>query len=185
MSENKPNVVKAAIDAAHAERERIQDQASTVVDDVKEMAATVLERLRAKKQEKREKHLRLLPGIAALAILFVLSLPFPSLADDTDGALIDGGSIVTSTDGGSTVVAQLREAQGWTMATRCEGVQATRYVLCTTSSCSAAVDSQMLDYDVTMDIGVNRQTPYSTPKKYIALRTDDGGVPRCLVHVNR
>ena len=37
MSEKKPNVVKAAIDAAHAERERIQGQTSTVVDDVTEM----------------------------------------------------------------------------------------------------------------------------------------------------
>lgn len=128
---------------------------------------------------------RLLPVLASLATLLVLSLPFPSRADDTDGALVDGGSIVTSTDGGSTAVAQLREFNGWTMATRCEGVQSTRYVLCTTSTCAAGIDSQALDYDVTMDIGVNRATPYGTPKKYIALRTDDGGVPRCLVHINR
>lgn len=120
-----------------------------------------------------------------IAFAIALALPSLSLADDTEGALADGGSIVTSTDGGSTAVAPLRDYANWIMATRCEGAQSTRYVLCATSSCAAAADSQMLDYDITQDLGVNINRPNSPQKKYIALRTDDGGVPRCLVHVNR
>jgi len=107
-----------------------------------------------------------------------------AFADDSDGALIDGGALVTSTDGGSTVVAQLRPGLNWTMATRCEGAQSTRYKLCATSSCAATSISQTLDYDVTQDIGVNRQAG-ATAKNYIALRTDDAGIPRCLVNINR
>ncbi len=128
----------------------------------------------------------------ALAVLAALALvtavhSAPAFADDSDGALYDGGAIVTSTDGGSTVVARLRPGalgSGYTMATRCEGAQSTRYTLCATSSCAAAAGSQLLDYDVTQDIGVNRPGT-DTAKQYIALRTDDAGVPRCLVHVNR
>lgn len=108
----------------------------------------------------------------------------PVYADDTDGALVDGGSIITSTDGGRSVTAELRTAGNWTLALRCEGAQSTRYRLCTTSSCTAAAGDQLLDYDVTQDIGVNRVLSSAT-KKYIGLRTDDAGIPYCLGHHSR
>lgn len=121
-------------------------------------------------------------AVAALVVFGVLSIP-AARADDSEGALIDAGSIVTSTDGGREAVAPLRGwSVTWIMSTRCEGAQSTRYVLCATSACAADVNSQLLDYDVTMDIPVNRS---GSTKTYIALRTDDGGIPYCLVHVNR
>lgn len=125
-------------------------------------------------------------SVFAIAVAVVACLAaVPSFADDSEGALSDGGSIVTSTDGGRNAVAQLRAGQNWTMATRCEGAQSTRYTLCTSSSCTASASSQLLDYDITQDIGVNRPPFAASPKTHIALYTDDGGVPRCLVHINR
>lgn len=122
---------------------------------------------------------------AVTVISFIIVSAFSKLAfaDDTEGALIDGGSIVTSTDGGREAVAQLLGwGVPWTMSTRPEGAQSTRYVLCPTSTCAADVNSQLLDYDVTQDIPVNRS---GVTKTYIALRTDDGGIPKVLIHVNR
>lgn len=127
---------------------------------------------------------RTLAVLAVAALLAVGLHALPSFADDTDGALVDGGSIITSTDGGRSVALELRTAGNWTLALRCEGAQSSRYRLCATSSCTAAAGDQLLDYDVTQDIGVNRVLSQTT-KKWIALRTDDAGVPYCLGHVSR
>lgn len=117
-------------------------------------------------------------------IMFLVSIPTQiAFADDSDGALADGGSIVTSTDGGREAVAPfLGWSVAWTASVRCEGQQSTRYVMCTSSTCAATANSQLLDYDVTQDIPVNRSGPTKT---YVALRTDDGGIPLCQFHVNR
>lgn len=55
MTEKKINAVQAALDAAHAAGESIQEQTASAVANMSKMADTVLERLRAKKQEKDKK----------------------------------------------------------------------------------------------------------------------------------
>lgn len=116
---------------------------------------------------------------AVLAALFAVLLLAEARADD-DPALPDGGSIVTTTDGGSTVTVDLGARGAWTMALRCEGAQSTRYRLCASSSCPVTAHNQLLDLDQTQDFPIN-QTPGVALKRYLTLRTDDGGVPFCKV----
>lgn len=125
---------------------------------------------------------RLAALLVALAAAVTFS-PHAALGDD-EPIFTDGGSLVTTTDGGSSVTADLGVAalSSFTMAIRCEG-QAARYHLCATSTCTATTANQLLDADRTFDIPVNRIT--NGGKRYLALSTDDGGIPACKVQRNR
>lgn len=96
-------------------------------------------------------------------------------------ALPDGGSIVTSTDGGGWVTVDTGKIADWTMVIRCEGEQSTRYNLCTTSNCTATVHNQLLDFDTTERIPVRQG--HRDKYRFLALATDDAGVPFCKVQV--
>jgi hypothetical protein len=117
--------------------------------------------------------------LVAVAAAVIVLCPAPARADDEPG-LPDGGSIVTSADGGAYAIADLGARGCWTMAIRCEGAQSTRYTTCATSSCTAAAVNQLLDADRTFDIPVNCVAG-QTRKRYLALKTDDAGVPFCKV----
>lgn len=121
--------------------------------------------------------------LAVIAVFAVLN-GAPARADD-DNALPDGGSIITTTDGGSNVSVDLSSTLGAycrTLAIRCEGDQSARYKMCTASTCTATSASTPLDHDRTFDIPVNcKPGQNTTPKKSIALTTDDAGVPLCKV----
>lgn len=128
-----------------------------------------------------------------LAVVAVL-LTSATFADD-DKFLPDGGSIVTSTDGGSTVTVDLGEPRpAFIMAVRCEGDQLARYLLCATDtvtvaggqathSCVATKADSPIDHDRTFDMGVNQLTGLA--KRYLSFTTDDAGVPFCKVWIVR
>lgn len=116
------------------------------------------------------------------AVLFALSLaPGPAdaaPAPDYETALRDGGSIATTTDGGSHVVMALAERSNWTMSIRCEGDQSTRYKLCTSETCTPTRGNRLLEYNRTFDIDLVSSPSQDT---HLGLKTDDAGTPYCVV----
>lgn len=122
-------------------------------------------------------------AFALLLVVFALfAVPGASKAyADDENFLPDGGSLVTTTDGGSNVTVYFGSSFAATcrkLSMRPEGAQSTRYKLCTTSSCTANSSSAPLDYDVHNEIEVNCKPNNATnPKRYLALTTDDGGIP--------
>lgn len=124
--------------------------------------------------------------IAACLVVAALAFSPATVRADDDPCLLDGGSLVTSTDGGRDAFAALQVRSDWVMSIRCEGAQSTRYAL-TADGGLASSTSPLLDYDKTTDIPVNRigalSRGYPT-KTGIALRTDDAGIPNCFVNIN-
>lgn len=122
-------------------------------------------------------------AVAVIAVAAIALSPSRAHADDEPG-LSDGGSICSSTDGGSYAVCDLGVAGCRSLGIRCEGAQSSRYKLCPTSTCAPSAINQLLDYDRTFDIPVNCVAG-GTAKRYMGLHTDDAGVPFCKVQVAR
>lgn len=122
---------------------------------------------------------RFLPMIAAALVLSFVPVPAAAgPAVDYETALTDGGSIATTTDGGSLVVVQLAERLNWTMSIRCEGDQSTRYKLCTSSTCTPTRGNRLLEYDRTFEFDLVSSPAQPT---HLGLKTDDAGIPYCVV----
>lgn len=107
----------------------------------------------------------------------------PARADDEPIAVqADGGSTVTTTDGGSAATVDLGTGLIQTLAIRCEGAQSTRYHTCTVLPCAVTLSNQLLDSDRTFDIPLNRSNAGTlAPKRYLTVATDDAGTPLCKV----
>ncbi len=118
--------------------------------------------------------------------------PGTAYADDQP-ALPDGGSIVTSTDGGRIAFADLGLRSEWMLSLECEGAQSTRYLLCasdTTSivaggvnhTCTAGPNNHLLSYDRGGEaIPVNFKP--NKNRRYLSLYTDDAGIPFCKAQI--
>ncbi len=117
--------------------------------------------------------------------------PGTAHADDQP-ALPDGGSIVTSTDGGRLAFVDLGLRSEWLLSLTCEGAQSTRYLLCATDTpsivaggvnhtCNASEHSYLLTADRGEVIPVNFKA--NKNRRYLSLRTDDAGIPFCKAQI--
>jgi hypothetical protein len=125
-----------------------------------------------------------LAGLSALAVVLAvagLTPPGTSIARaDDEPALLDGGAIATSTDGGRCVVVDTGPRGPWHSALTCEGAQSSRYKFCSSTTCAPTAINPLAVYNTRTEIPVNQRVGL-TAKRYLGFCTDDGGVPYCLV----
>lgn len=118
--------------------------------------------------------------LVVAGLVALVSWPEPAAATDFP-VFVDGGSLVTSLDGGTTpVTVDLGMTTDWGLVLRCEGAQSTRYALCSSVPCACSSANLLVASDTTFDIPVTQSR--GNTYRYMSLCTDDGGTPACKVY---